>query len=94
GFAAMAVRPLQAAFAHAPSPDTGHVLVLALWEAGRFPELEALLAGPRASHLSDATLALVCERAGATGQEALAARAGALRRSPPRPDDSKSNEPG
>jgi len=82
GLAAMAVRPLQTAFANAPSPETGHPLVLALLETERFTELEALLAGPRATHLSDDTLALISERARAAGWETLAARAGALR--PPR----------
>ncbi|WP_164018290.1 M50 family metallopeptidase [Pyxidicoccus trucidator] len=79
GLAAMAVRPLQSAFADSPSPDTGHALVVALLETGRFTELEALLAGPRATHLSDDTLTLISERAGATGHVTLAARAGALR---------------
>ncbi len=80
GLAAMAVRPLQTAFAASPSPEAGHRLVLALLETRRFMELDALLAGPRASHLSDDTLALVCERAGAAGQATVAERAGALRR--------------
>lgn len=80
GLAAMAVRPLQSAFAASPSPHTGHALVKALLELKRFKELEALLSGPHASHLSDDTLALISERAGAEGQGTLARRADELRR--------------
>lgn len=79
GMAAQAVRPLQAAFAEAPSPRTGHALVLALLETGRFRELETLLAHPRAAHLTADTLGLIIERAGAAGQDALATRARELR---------------
>jgi stage IV sporulation protein FB len=86
GLAAMAVRPLQTAFAASPSKDTGHHLVLALLETRRFDALGTLLAGPQASHLSDDTLALVCERAAAEGQDTLAERAGALRRGLGRPN--------
>ncbi|MCY1022057.1 M50 family metallopeptidase [Pyxidicoccus sp. MSG2] len=80
GLPAMAVRPLQTAFAASPSPRTGHALVVALLDTKRFAELEALLGGPRASHLSDDTLALISERAGAAGQGTLMQRAGELRR--------------
>jgi Zn-dependent protease len=79
GLAAMAVRPLQSAFAASPSPRTGHALVLALAETRRFTELEALLSGPHAARLADDTLALLGERARAAGQSALAAHAEALR---------------
>jgi hypothetical protein len=79
GMAAMAVRPLQSAFAEAPSPRTGHALVRALLETERFTELEALLAHRRAAHLTVDTLELVAERAGAVGRDALATRARELR---------------
>ncbi|WP_163998245.1 M50 family metallopeptidase [Pyxidicoccus caerfyrddinensis] len=80
GLPAMAVRPLQTAFTASPSPRTGHALVVALLDTKRFTELEALLGSPRASHLSDDTLALISERAGAAGQGTLVQRAGELRR--------------
>ncbi|WP_338865460.1 hypothetical protein [Myxococcus stipitatus] len=64
GLAALAVRPLQEAFAHEPSPQTGHSLVLALLEAGRTSELCALLSGPQASRLSEETLDSIVVRAG------------------------------
>lgn len=79
GLPELAVRPLQTAFAQSPAARTGHALALALLETGRFKELESLLAGPHATRLSDDTLALLSERAGKTGQDALAARARALR---------------
>jgi Zn-dependent protease len=79
GLPELAVRPLQTAFARSPAARTGHALALALLEAGRFRELESLLAGPHAPRLSDDTLALVSERAGKAGQDALASRARALR---------------
>jgi Zn-dependent protease len=79
GMAAQAVRPLQSAFAEAPSPRTGHALVRALLETGRFKELEALLAQPRAAHLAADTLGLIAERAGAAGRDTLAAHARELR---------------
>ncbi|WP_267146688.1 M50 family metallopeptidase [Pyxidicoccus xibeiensis] len=78
GLAAMAVRPLQSAFAKSPSPRTGHALVLALLETGRLKEVAALLEGARAAHLGDDTLALISERARAAGDETLAARAEAI----------------
>ncbi|QSQ25131.1 M50 family metallopeptidase [Pyxidicoccus parkwayensis] len=79
GLAAMAVRPLQSAFSESPSPRTGQALVQALLELKRFTELEALLSGPQASHLSNETLAIIYARAAAAGQTSLASRAGALR---------------
>ncbi|MBZ4417815.1 M50 family metallopeptidase [Myxococcus sp. RHSTA-1-4] len=84
GLAALAVRPLQQAFAASPSARTGHALVLALLEAGRFRELESLLAGPHAARLSGDTLLLLSERAGRSGHDALASRAAALRDDRPR----------
>ncbi|MFP2925857.1 M50 family metallopeptidase [Pyxidicoccus sp. 3LG] len=79
GLAAMAVRPLQAAFAKSPTPENGHVLVLALLETGRFKDVAALLEDARAAHLSDDTLGLISDQARAAGQEPLAARAETLR---------------
>lgn len=79
GLAELAVRPLQSAFAKAPSPATGHALVQALLAAGRFVELESLLAGRHATSLSDDTLALIAEQARRTDRTALATRVGALR---------------
>lgn len=79
GLAALAVRPLQTAFAKSPSPATGHALVQALLAAGRLAELESLLSGRHAASLSDETLALIAEQARASDRSTLAARVGALR---------------
>ncbi|NTX40505.1 site-2 protease family protein [Myxococcus sp. CA033] len=78
GLATLAVKPLQEAFSRTPSSHTGHALVLALLEAGRTPELTALLSGPRAANLSDETLETISVRAGADGE--LTDRVTALRR--------------
>ncbi|MCP3169217.1 M50 family metallopeptidase [Myxococcus qinghaiensis] len=78
GLAGMAVKPLQEAFARAPSPRAGHTLVLALLETGRTAELGALLTSPRSAHLSLETLGAIEARAG--GDEALTGRVTVLRR--------------
>ncbi|MCP3098471.1 site-2 protease family protein [Myxococcus sp. K15C18031901] len=79
GLSTLAVRPLQEAFARAPSPGTAHALVLALLEAGRTAELAALLSGPRAAHLEEEALEAIAARARTTGERSLADRVTALR---------------
>ncbi len=79
GLAELAIRPLRAAFLEAPMAQTGHGLVTALLETGRYPDLVRLLAAPSHRHLGDETLLLIATRAEAAAQPALATRARELR---------------
>ncbi|MCE9672650.1 M50 family metallopeptidase [Myxococcus stipitatus] len=80
GLSSLAIRPLQEAFAQAPSSSTGHSLVLALLETGRTEELAVLLSGPRATYLSEDSLEVIALRARDAQEVALADRVTALRR--------------
>jgi hypothetical protein len=72
GLAELAIHPLRTAFNGAPTARSGHSLVTALLEAGRYPELAQLLALPDLTHLGDETLTLIATRAEAAGQPTLA----------------------
>jgi len=80
GLSSLAIRPLQEAFARAPSSSTGHSLVLALLETGRTGELAALLSGPRATYLSEDSLEVIALRARDAQEATLSDRVMALRR--------------
>jgi Zn-dependent protease len=75
GLAELAIHPLRTAFNEASASRSGHSLVTALLEAGRYPEVARLLALPDLTRLGDETLTLIATRAEAAGQPTLAARA-------------------
>ncbi|GHG85021.1 M50 family metallopeptidase [Comamonas sp. JC664] len=88
GLPELAVHPLQAAFTQAPLARTGHALVLALLRTGRLQDLAALLDSSHARQLSEDTLALICDHAGAAEQATLTERVTALRHGrTPAPDE-------
>ncbi|WP_426752977.1 M50 family metallopeptidase [Myxococcus sp. Y35] len=88
GLPELAVQPLQMAFTQAPLPGTGHLLVLALLRTERLQELAALLESSHARQLTEETLALISEHAGAASQTTLAERVTALRHGrAPAPDE-------
>ncbi|WP_253816705.1 M50 family metallopeptidase [Myxococcus xanthus] len=79
GLPELAVGSLQSAFTQAPLPRTGHALVLALLHTGRLQELASLLDSSHARQLSEDTLALISEHAGAAREATLTERITALR---------------
>ncbi|MFP2961991.1 hypothetical protein ACLEPN_30440 [Myxococcus sp. 1LA] len=79
GLPELAVGSLQSAFTQAPLPRTGHALVLALLRTGRLQELASLLDSSHARQLSEDTLALISQHAGAASEAVLTERVTALR---------------
>ncbi len=88
GLPELAVGSLQSAFTQAPLPRTGHALVVALLRTGRLQELASLLDSSHARQLSEDTLALISEHAGAASEATLTERVTALRHGrAPAPDE-------
>ncbi|AEI68045.1 hypothetical protein [Corallococcus macrosporus] len=79
GLPELAVGSLQSAFTQAPLPRTGHALVRALLSTGRLQELASLLDSSHARQLSEDTLALISQHAGAAHEAVLTERLTALR---------------
>lgn len=75
GLSSLAIGPLRKAYTARPSAETAHPLALALLDAKRYAELEALLDGQESAHVGEDTLRLIASRATEAGQAPLASRA-------------------